>query len=130
MEDNTNRDELVSASLYFLQALGNHYGSESAMEAWAKIADTVDPDLKAEIFSAMLTGSSGGFIKVVSLGTANGIELIKAIRTYDKRRLGLKEGKDMWVALRDRGEAINLQVEAKRASEARNILRGIGCNII
>lgn len=129
-ETDTVQEELVSASLYFLRALGNAYGSGPAMDTWERLADAVDPDLKGAIFAAMLNGGQSGHITVSSYTGSNIVGIIKAIRTHDIRNLGLKEAKEMYVALRDYGRAIKLQVKPGRAEEIRQELRSYGCTVV
>ena len=128
--DELARDELVSASLYFLQTVGNIYGGEAAMAAWEKIADAVDPDLRGQVFKAMLTGSGRGNITIKSCDAMKAIPLIKLIRQYDIRNLGLKEAKDMWTDNRDNGVDINIKVQTDKSVAVREQLRNLGCIFI
>lgn len=129
-DTDTEQEELVSASLYFLRALGNVYGSGPAMETWERLAGAVDPDLKGAIFSAMLNGGQSGYITVSSYTGSNVVQIVKAIRTHDIRNLGLKEAKDMYQALRDYGRSFKLQVRPGQAAGIRQELRGYGCTVI
>lgn len=127
MADGVHSSELVDACLLFLQALGNEYGSQAAMDAWTKIADVVDPGLKATVFTAMLSGSTSAIITVTDVDRREVVPLIKAIRTYDRRKLGLKEAKEMWDGLRDNGTPIKLQITAGKVAEARDLLNTLNC---
>jgi hypothetical protein len=125
----TDRQQLVDASLHFMRAIGNIYGSDRAMEMWTTIADTVNPDLKGWTFEAMLLGRMGETIVITALPRyPDKIGVIKAIRTYDRRNLGLKEAKDMYESLADnRATPITLEVTHGRTSAARTELMKLGC---
>ncbi len=109
-----HREELVGASVSFMQTVTEIYGAERGMELWSTIADTIDPDLKGEVFMAMLSGNyrqdkihvRNPFMSSVQ----NKVALIKCIRTYDRRRLSLKEAKDIADRLDNGGNEV-LEVE-------------------
>ncbi len=109
-----HKQVLVDASIGFMQTVAEIYGAEKGQELWAAIADTIDPDLKGEVFMAMLTGNyrldklhvRNPFVSSVQ----NKVALIKCIRAYDRRRLGLKEAKDIADRL-DNGGSEVLEVE-------------------
>lgn len=124
------KQELVDASLYFLRAVGNVHGSQSAMDAWTTIADSIDPELKGLVFTAMLNGGTSGHITITKVDGNRAIQIIKAIRTYDKRMLGLKEAKDLWDAYRDFGRHIKIEVNHTMAERARKDLRDAGCTVV
>ena len=123
-----HQNALVDASLHFMRALGNAYGSERAMEFWSTLSDTVDPDLKGLTFAAMLGGRTGELLVIRSLPlNPDKIAIIKAIRTWDKRMLGLKEAKDMIDGLSDFGKSIELEVTYQRVPGAREEFIRLGC---
>lgn len=122
-------DELINAGIYFLQAVGRAYGSTPALEAWERLADAVDPDLKPAVFLAMLNGGASGHITIKNQGTANPIAVIKAIRTWDKGAPGLKEAKDMLDGLRDWGRPIKVNVAFANATQARRAFAELGCTV-
>jgi ribosomal protein L7/L12 len=98
------------------------------MEMWEQLADTVDPDLKGWTFEAMLLGRMDSSIVITNLGShVNKISIIKAIRVFDRRGLGLKEAKDMYDELVERGKEIVLEVTHNRLSQAAAELRSFGC---
>jgi ribosomal protein L7/L12 len=109
-----HREDLVGASVSFMQTVTEIYGAEKGLELWAAIADTVDPDLKGEVFMAMLSGNyrqdkirvKNPFIGAIQ----NKVALIKCIRNYDRRRLTLKEAKDISDRL-DNGGSEVLEVD-------------------
>lgn len=123
-----NKRELVDSSLIFLRSIGNVYGSDRALEMWHTIADTIDPDLKGWTFEAMLLGRMESSIIIQYLGMhVNKIAIIKAIRTWDRRGLGLKEAKDMLDGLMERGKEIVLEVSYNRVNHAAEEFRTLGC---
>ena len=91
--------QLIGTSIAFMQVVAEIYGPERGMELWGTIADTIDPDLKGEIFMTLLSGNyhqDKVRIKNPHLGpVSNKIALIKCLREYDRRRLSLKEAKDI-----------------------------------
>lgn len=93
----TGREEVVSTGVSFLRALAEAYGSDTAMVMWDRMASEIDPAIRGEVFMAMLTGNTGNIITVVSGADTycDKIELIKFMRTVDRRRLTLKEAKDI-----------------------------------
>lgn len=123
-----NKRELTDSGLMFLRAIGNVYGSERAMEMWQQLADIVNPDLKGWTFEAMLLGRMESSIVITGLAIhVNKIGIIKAIRTWDRRSLGLKEAKDMLDGLIESGKEIVLEVNYNRVSAAANEFRTLGC---
>ena len=125
----TQRQQLVDASLHFMRAIGNIYGSDRAMDMWNTIADTVNTDLKGWTFEAMLLGRVGEGIVITKLSPySNKVGVIKAIRTYDRRNLGLKEAKDMYDALEGVNHTpITLEVTHGRTKAAGAELAALGC---
>ena len=125
------RNELVHASLIFIRALGNVYDTETAMNMWQTISDTVDPELKGLTFAAMLQGYVGGDVVLTGLHpNANAVSVIKAIRTYDKRSPGLKEAKDLYDALRYNNTPARVEVTYQIAEKARKEFRNLGCVVV
>ena len=91
-----HKDEIISSGISFLRSITLAYGSETGMELWDTIATTLDPDIKGQIFFAMLTGESGSRITIRDYDHApqggNKVAIIKAIR--EVTGLGLKDAKD------------------------------------
>lgn len=107
------RQELIGAGISFMQTVAEVYGAERGMELWGTIADTIDPDLKGEVFMAMLSGKYRQdtlHVRNPYMGLSNKVSIIKCIRTYDRRRLTLKEAKDISDQL-DAGGSVVLEVE-------------------
>ena len=127
MENKDERSQLIYDSINFMQSIVRNYGQEKGMLAWETISDTLDPELKGEIFVAMLIGDFSGRITVSRLvDGSNAVACIKAIRSVDNRRLGLKEAKDMYDALLYQNKSIQIEVHGKNRTAAVNELRTAG----
>lgn len=122
-----DRAQLVSDAIAFMQSIVRHYGEKKGMETFERLADHIDPNLKGEVFMVMLTGQFNGRITLHSVNEhANAIACIKAIRTVDNRRLGLKEAKDMYDGLKYNQKSATLEVPANQRSKAAAELRAVG----
>lgn len=127
MPNNDDRYQLVFDSINFMQSIVRHYGQEKGLEIWEKIADTCDPALKGDIFVAMLTGEFSGRISIAKITDgANAVSCIKALRSVDNRRLGLKEAKDMYDNLKYGNKTISVEVDGKNRGQAVSELRSVG----
>ncbi len=101
-----HKTAIISNGLHFMRAITEAYGSEKGMELWENITSVLDPEVKGQIFFAMITGTYNDRIEIrgVTLtGQNNAVACIKAIRQYSG--LGLKESKDIYDRLRDSGIA-------------------------
>lgn len=122
-----SRNQLIHDSISFMTSLVHHYGQEKGMAAWEKISDFCDPNLKGEIFMVMLTGDFNGRVTVTGVQDgANAVSCIKAVRSADNRRLGLKEAKDMYDGLRFNGKKFHLEIDSKVRGRVVNELRNAG----
>lgn len=105
-----HRHTLVDASIVFMQTVADIYGAEKGQELWSTIAATIDPELKGAVFMAMLTGNyrlDKFTVKNPYLGPIPAkVALIKCIRTYDRRNLGLRDAKDIADRLENGGSEI------------------------
>jgi len=123
------KQELVGASISFMQTVSSIYGPDRGQELWSAIADAIDPDLKNEIFMTMLTGHyQSDKIKITNpyLGPlSNKVAVVRAIRKYDKRRLNLREAMNITDNLADAGTSI-LEVEHQVQPDARAEFRQLG----
>jgi hypothetical protein len=110
MITDSDRNDLVWSSINFMETVSKIYGADKGMELWSTIADTIDPELKGQIFLQMLTGThNASRLQVrnpLMSPVENRVEVIRCIRTYDSRRLGLKEAKDITDSLDNGGMAI------------------------
>lgn len=122
------KGQIISAGMHFMRAITEAYGVEDGMRLWDTIANTLDPDVKGEIFFAMITGDYNDRIHIRAIGHDR-IATIKAFRNHDKRRLGLKEAKDL-SDLCQSGKVITLEVEPKHRIQIERELTAIGCQLV
>ncbi len=121
-----HKTDIIQSGINFMRSITEAYGAEEGMKLWGTIADTLDPDVKGQIFFSMLTGEYNGIINITGRQPgANRVSLIKAIRNIDNRRLGLKEAKDMSDSL-DSGKTIKLEVDPSVRIRALKELRDVG----
>ena len=121
------KEDIIQSGINFMRSITEAYGTDDGMKLWDAIATTLDPDVKGQIFFAMLTGDYNGVIKVSSFQLkSDRIWRIKAIRAVTG--LGLKEAKDLSDVV-DSGKTIQLQIDPKRRGESLNELRNAGFNV-
>lgn len=121
------KEDIIQSGINFMRSITEAYGTDEGLRLWDTIASTLDPDVKGEIFFAMLTGDYNGIINVASFQQGSDrIWRIKAIRSVTG--LGLKEGKDLSDML-DSGKAIKLNVDPKKRNEALKELRSAGFHV-
>ena len=91
--DNHNT-AVISTGLHFMRAITEAYGAEEGLALWEQITSVLDPDVKGQIFFAMITGTHNDTVMLrgVELARADRIKCIKEIRTWTG--MGLKEAKD------------------------------------
>lgn len=114
MISDSDKSDLIFSSISFMETISRIYGADRGMELWSTIADTIDPELKSQIFLHMLTGSHNSpkiqvrnpFMSQVQ----NRVGVIRCIRTYDRRRLSLLEAKKITDSL-DNGGTVILEVD-------------------
>lgn len=116
-----HKSNLITSGIQFLRTITEAYGSDKGMEMWEKISDSIDPELKGQIFFAMLTGDYEGTITVTGLQTVNGqmllINAIKEVRAITG--WGLKDSKDFVESVRDgRTGTIPCNPQSRRAAVA------------
>jgi ribosomal protein L7/L12 len=109
--DNEYMDAIVSDGIAFIRSITAAYGSETGMELWDTIANTLDPAIKGKIFFAMLTGSHDDRVTLTgSVAGSNKIACIKIIRQYTG--MGLAESKH---AYEEAGfNPVNIKVDPKQ----------------
>ena len=121
-----HKQDIIQSGINFIRSITEAYGSDEGMKLWEAMADTLDPSIKGHIFFAMLTGEYNSVISIYKFDSAaNKVAMIKAIRTVDKRRLGLKEAKDMCDSLFV-GNTIRVEVEPNTRNSSLLQLRMAG----
>ena len=122
-----HKAEIIQSGMNFMRAITEAYGTDEGMKLWDTIASTLDPDIKGQIFFAMLTGEYNNIITINSHQTgANRIAMIKAIRVVTG--LGLKEAKDLSDDLSG-GKTIKLECNPKLRNKNLQELRLAGFNV-
>ena len=124
--------DIITSGIQFIRAITECYGTDTGMKMWETMADTIDPDVKGQIFFAMITGEYQNKLRcsvnyaVYSLNPDK-VRMIKEIRTWTG--LGLKEAKDMADDMIDnRGNHV-ITVSADKYQEARRGLIGAGVTV-
>lgn len=116
------KESIIIDGLNFVKTITEAYGAEKGMELWEQIAAVLDPDIKGEMFFAMLTNTFGNKLSVRGI-VLNRVSAIKAIRTVTG--YGLKEAKDL-SDLMQTGQTVELTINPKQRSEAIRVLRAEG----
>ena len=124
-----HRDDIIHNGINFMRAITDAYGSDEGMRLWDTIASTLDPDVKGQIFFAMITGNVPGRIVITAVNnphsvTMNKIAMIKAVRAASG--WGLKESKDAIDGLVDSGKPIHIECDAGTSSHHRRDLHAAG----
>ena len=131
-----HKTAIISNGLHFMRSITEAYGSEKGMELWENITSVLDPEVKGQIFFAMITGTYNDRIElrgVTTMGQNNAVACIKAIRQYSG--LGLKESKDIYDRLRNSSIAKGystpeyLKVNHEDYHAALAVLRGAGLTV-
>ena len=124
-----HRSEIITNGLHFMRAITEAYGADEGMRLWDTIASTLDPDIKGQIFFAMLVGTHNDTI-VLKPAKANGlsdkIAAIKEIRTWTG--YGLKEAKDT-ADMVNGGRSVTLKVNPAEHAQAIRGLRRVGFQV-
>jgi hypothetical protein len=120
-----HKTAIITDGMQFMRTITEAYGAETGMQLWETIANTLDPEVKGQIFFAMITGEYNSKLHIsykhVTPGqSSNAVAAIKAIRTVTQ--CGLKEAKDMWDNMRDTGQRITLTVNPDKLKQARTEL--------
>ena len=121
-----HKTAVVSNGLHFMRSITEAYGAEEGMRLWDTIASTLDPDVKGEIFVAMISGTHNDTIVLKRSNTStmtNRVAAIKEIRTWTG--YGLKEAKDT-SDLVEMGRAVSIKVNPKEHVAAVRGLRNVG----
>jgi len=98
-----HKTAIISNGLHFMRSITEAYGADAGLALWEQIAGVLDPDVKGQIFFAMITGTYNDRILLKGIGASaqnNAVNCIKEIRAWTG--LGLKDSKDMYDRLRNR----------------------------
>lgn len=121
------RDELITTGIHFLRCLTRAYGSEHGMEMWDTISEAIDPELKGQIFFAMLTGEYEGNIVLRGIDRTKmpyqKINAIKEVRGLTG--MGLTEAKNLVEGL-EIGKTATLSCPAKYRANVVDAFRNYG----
>jgi hypothetical protein len=95
MDLGTPNHPLINSAVHFLRCLTETYGSDAGQKLWENFNQHLDPDIRGQVFFAMITGAYDDRIIVTGATgmSHNKIPAIKAIRAATG--LGLKEAKDL-----------------------------------
>jgi hypothetical protein len=121
-----HKEDIIQSGINFMRSITEAYGTDEGMKLWDSISSVLDPDIKGQIFFALLTGEYNAIISIASRQPgANRVSLIKAIRSVTSPSLGLKEAKDLSDLL-ESGKTIKLNVDPKNRNIALSELRNAG----
>lgn len=124
-----NKESIIQSGMNFMRAITEAYGTDEGMKLWDTIASTLDPDIKGQIFFAMLTGEYNDIISVTGYNPgADRVAMIKTVRSVDRRRLGLKEAKDFCDELSS-GKSLKLEVDPQHRAKNLIELRKAGFHV-
>jgi len=121
------KSDVITSGINFMRSITNCYGTDEGIKLWDTITSVLDPDIKGQIFFAMLTGEYDNIITIHGMHPgANRIAVIKAIRTVTG--LGLKEAKNLADDLFNR-KSIKLTCNPKRRFSDLAELRSAGLHV-
>lgn len=121
------REDIIQSGINFMRSITEAYGTDEGMKLWDNIANTLDPDIKGQIFFSLLTGEYNAIIVINSfMPGSNRIAMIKSIRSVSD--LGLKEAKDLCDMLIN-GKSIKVNCDPKKRNIALKELRIAGFNV-
>ena len=124
-----HKEDIIQSGINFMRSITEAYGTDEGMKLWDTIASTLDPDVKGQIFFAMLTGEYNNIVTITGHNPgADRIRMIKTIRSVDKRGLGLKEAKDMSDHI-SVGHAIKLDIDPSTRAMVLSELRRAGFHV-
>lgn len=124
-----HKEEIIQSGISFMRSITEAFGADEGMKLWDTIAATLDPDIKGQVFFAMLTGEYNNIVNITGHNPgADRVRMIKTIRSVDKRGLGLKEAKDMSDYLSN-GQMIKLEIDPAVRHMALSELRRAGFHV-
>lgn len=122
-----HKDAIITNGLHFMRSITEAYGADEGMRLWETIASTLDPDVKGQIFFAMITGTHNNRIVLKRVGlNTDRVARIKEIRNWTV--LGLKEAKDV-SDMAELGKPTSITVKPQEYGSAVVGLRKVGFEI-
>jgi len=122
-----HKESVIANGLHFMRSITEAYGVDEGMQLWDTIASTLDPDVKGQIFFAMITGTYNNRITLKGVGASTDrVARIKEIRNWTG--LGLKEAKDLSDMV-ELGKPMSLTVRPQDYSVAVVGLRRVGFSV-
>jgi hypothetical protein len=124
--------DIITNGIQFMRSITEAYGTDDGLKLWGTIADTLDPDVKGQIFFAMITGEYQNKLRC-SINRASynrnrdKIAVIKEIRTWTGH--GLKEAKDLADLMIDQNLDIAITVSPDKYKAARMGLTNVGLTV-
>lgn len=123
-----HREQLVGTSISFIRAVTEIYGNEKGMELWATIADTIDSELKGQVFFSMLTGEFDNTIVIQP--TPQILDKVALVRTLRSiTGLGLEEAKELSDKIVHLNISVKIDLKGVKRTQALIELRKVGCNV-
>lgn len=92
-----HKTAIISNGLHFMRSITEAYGADKGLELWEQITSVLDPEVKGQIFFAMITGTYNDRVQLKGLNMVaqnNAVACIKEIRRWTG--FGLKESKDLY----------------------------------
>jgi hypothetical protein len=123
-----HKGDLITTGIQFIRAICTAYGSEQGMEMWEAMSAAIDPELKGQIFFAMLTGEYEGSIFFKGINRSAGVQYLKINAIKQVRALsgmGLVEAKQ-FVEKIEAGGTASLDCPAKDRVEVVKFFRECG----
>ena len=122
-----HKDAIIANGLHFMRSITEAYGTDEGMRLWETIASTLDPDVKGQIFFAMITGTHNNRIVLRRVGpNTDRVARIKEIRNWTG--LGLKEAKDASDMV-ELGKPVSLSIKPQEYVHAVGGLRRVGFEV-
>lgn len=124
-----HKADIITNGMHFMRAITEAYGADEGLKLWEQIASVLDPDVKGQIFFAMITGEYNNRILLKGVEEdINVVWCIKAIRAHTG--LGLKEAKDLVDRLRSPfGHTEHITVPPEDYNTAYKELRKVGFRV-
>jgi hypothetical protein len=96
-----HKTAIISNGLHFMRSITEAYGADKGLELWEQITSVLDPEVKGQIFFAMITGTYNDRVQLKGLSVSaqnNAVACIKEVRQWTG--FGLKESKDLYDRMR------------------------------